>query len=162
MKKRVLFILTLVLLFSICLFTPVSAYADSAAPVATAGEIVTGIFTEVVAQIVLPALKALLVAIASAVLIYIARVAGRLAGKYINTKIKQGVAKSAMLWVEQKVKDVHGPAKLRKALEKAQTWLARYGIPFDAEEMEDMIEAALGEFNAAYKKELARTEELIE
>ena len=57
-------------------------------------------------------------------------------------------------FVEQVWYTLHGPEKLRKALETAQVLLAKKGIDFDAEEMEILIEAAVAEFNDAFRKPL--------
>ena len=56
--------------------------------------------------------------------------------------------------MEQVWKNLHGPEKLRKALETAQVLLSKKGIDFDAEEMEILIEAAVAEFNEAFRKPL--------
>lgn len=74
--------------------------------------------------------------------------------KYLDTDTKKDVAKSAAAFVEQVWKDIHGRDKLRKALETAQVLLAKKGINFDAEEMEILIEAAVAEFNEAFRKPL--------
>ena len=44
--------------------------------------------------------------------------------------------------------------KLAKALETAEALLKKNGIDFDAEEMQILIEAAVAEFNEAFKKPL--------
>lgn len=72
--------------------------------------------------------------------------------KLITDKRKEAIAKTAVKCVEQVWKTIHGPEKLKKALEYAETLLAKKGIKFDAEEMEILIEAAVAEFNEAFKK----------
>ncbi len=71
--------------------------------------------------------------------------------KYINTQIKQDIAESSMLYVEQVYKDIHGDAKLDKALNSAAEELAVLGIPFSSIEMRKLIEAAVAEFNANFR-----------
>lgn len=70
----------------------------------------------------------------------------------VTDKQKEAVAKTAAACVEQVWKTIHGPEKLKKALEYAETLLAKKGIQFDAEEMAILIEAAVAEFNEAFKK----------
>ena len=72
---------------------------------------------------------------------------GMFAGRYLNTEVKQIIARNAMLFVEQTVRDLHGEDKMKAALEKASKLLAKHHIKFDAEEMRTLIEAALGAFN---------------
>ena len=54
--------------------------------------------------------------------------------------------------MEQVWKDIHGADKLRKALETAEALLKKKGIPFDADEMMVMIEAAVQEMNEVFQK----------
>lgn len=96
--------------------------------------------------------------IIAAILTAIAGVLGvvfkRLAARYIDTDTKQAVAKSAVAFVEQVWRDIHGKDKLNKALTVAEALLKKKGLDFDAEEMEILIEAALAEFNDAFAKPL--------
>ena len=71
---------------------------------------------------------------------------------FVTDKQKEHIAKTAAACVEQVWKTIHGPEKLKKALEYAETLLAKKGIQFDAEEMEILIEAAVAEFNKAFEK----------
>lgn len=80
---------------------------------------------------------------------------------YVTDKTKEAIAKTAAKCVEQVWKTIHGPEKLKKALEYAETMLSKKGIPFDAEEMEILIEAAVAEFNKAFEKEVD-TQEKVE
>ena len=73
--------------------------------------------------------------------------------KILADKEKERIAKIAAKCVEQVWKTIHGPEKLEKALEYAETLLAKKGIKFDAEEMKILIEAAVAEFNKAFEKE---------
>lgn len=72
----------------------------------------------------------------------------------LDTEAKISIARAAVKFVEQAWKILHGPEKLRKALEAAQVLLAKKGIEFDADEMEIYIEAAVAEFNEAFRKPL--------
>ena len=77
---------------------------------------------------------------------------GILLGRYLNTELKQTIARNAMLFVEQTVKDLHGEDKMLKALNVAAQLLAKWKIKFDAKEMRTLIEAALGAFNNGVNK----------
>lgn len=76
----------------------------------------------------------------------------RLYTNYVNDETKRAVARAVVQFVEQAWKALHGTDKLQKALETAETLLNKKGIPFDADEMEVLIEAAVAEFNEAFKK----------
>ena len=78
----------------------------------------------------------------------------RLATKYINDDTKRTIAKVAVQFVEQVWTSLRGADKLAKALETAATLLKKKGIDYDAEEMQVLIEAAVAEFNEAFKKPL--------
>ena len=78
----------------------------------------------------------------------------RLATKYINDDTKRTIAKVAVQFVEQVWTSLHGADKLAKALDTAATLLKKKGIDYDAEEMQVLIEAAVAEFNEAFKKPL--------
>lgn len=77
---------------------------------------------------------------------------GIMFGKFLNTEVKQTIAKNAMLFVEQTVKDLHGEEKMMEALKVAAQLLAKWKIKFDAKEMRTLIEAALGAFNKGLNK----------
>ena len=89
---------------------------------------------------------------------YIGIVIKNLYTKYINDKTKQAVAKSAVQFVEQVYKDLHGEAKLTEALVAAETMLAEKGITISALELRVLIEAAVSEFNDAFHKVTETTE----
>ena len=72
--------------------------------------------------------------------------------KYVNTEIKQNVIRSTVRYIEQVYKDIHGPEKLAQAMEKASEILEGYGITISESELIAMIEAAVNEFNNAFKK----------
>lgn len=71
---------------------------------------------------------------------------------YVNDETKRAIARAVVQFVEQAWKVLHGADKLQKALETAEILLRKKGIPFDAEEMVVLIEAAVAEFNEAFKK----------
>lgn len=77
-----------------------------------------------------------------------------MAAQYINDDTKRAVARTAAQFVEQTWKDIHGADKLRTALETAESLLVKRGIPFDADEMKILIEAAVGEFNDVFNAPL--------
>ena len=79
-------------------------------------------------------------------------VAKNIAKKYLNDNTKKAVAKTCVMFVEQCFKDVHGADKLKAAMERASAILAEKGIKFSVTEMETLIEAAVAEFNEAFKK----------
>lgn len=81
---------------------------------------------------------------------------------YVTDKTKESIAKTAVACVEQVWKTIHGPEKLEKALEYAETLLAKKGIKFDAEEMKILIEAAVAEFNKAFEKTAVDSGEITE
>ena len=72
--------------------------------------------------------------------------------KYITTEIKQNVVRTVVRFVEQVYIDLHGPEKLAQAMEKASEILEGYGITISESELIAMIEAAVNEFNNAFKK----------
>ena len=71
---------------------------------------------------------------------------------FLNDETKVTIARLTVQYVEQVWKTIHGPEKLSKALEVASVLLKKKGIDFDAEEMTIMIEAAVAEFNEAFRK----------
>ena len=77
---------------------------------------------------------------------------GLLLGRFLNTETKQVIAKNAMLFVEQTIKDLHGEDKMMLALAQAGNLLAKKHIKFDEDEMRTLIEAALAEFKSQAEK----------
>ena len=75
--------------------------------------------------------------------------------KYVNTEIKQAVCKTAVRFVEQVYKDIHGAEKLKQAMLKASELLAEYGIKISDVELITLLEAAVNEFNNAFWKDTA-------
>jgi hypothetical protein len=82
---------------------------------------------------------------------YIGIVIKNLYTKHINNKTKRDVAKSVVQFVEQVYKDLHGEEKLNAALSAATEMLAENGITVTELEMRVLIEAAVAEFNEAFK-----------
>lgn len=95
----------------------------------------------------------ILYAVLTAIAGYLGVVVKRLYEKYINDKTKQAVAKTVVQAVEQIYKDLHGEEKLNKALQSMSDMLAEKGITITDLEMRMLIEAAVAEFNEAFKKE---------
>ena len=94
----------------------------------------------------------ILYAIVTAIAGYIGIVVKNICTKYINDKTKQAVAKTAVQFVEQVYKDLHGEEKLAQALSATAEMLAEKGIAFSELEMRVLIEASVGEFNNAFNK----------
>jgi hypothetical protein len=94
----------------------------------------------------------ILYAILTAIGGYIGLVVKNLYTKYVNTKIKQDIAKTVVRGVEQIYKDLHGEEKLDAALKAASEMLAEKGIAASELELRMLIEAAVAEFNDAFHK----------
>ena len=91
-------------------------------------------------------------AILTALAGYIGVVVKGLVAKYLNDHTKQAVAKTAVQFVEQVYKDLHGEDKLNAALSTASDMLSEKGITVSNLEMRVLIEAAVAEFNEAFHK----------
>lgn len=94
----------------------------------------------------------ILYTIITAIAGYIGIVIKNLVTKYINDKTKAAVAKTAVQFVEQVYKDLHGEDKLNAALSAASEMLAEKGIHVSDLEMRVLLEAAVAEFNGAFDK----------
>lgn len=105
-------------------------------------------FVEFINQYGMQILYAAITAIAG----YIGIVAKNLVTKYINDKTKAAVAKTAVRFVEQVYKEMHGEQKFNEALTAATEMLAEKGITATELELRALIEAAVAEFNAAFSK----------
>ena len=92
----------------------------------------------------------------TAVFGYLGIVAKKMVEKYLQDKAKRDVAKTAVQFVEQVYKDLHGPEKLAEAMEAASAMLAEKGITVTDLELKVLLEATLAEFNKAFDKELAK------
>lgn len=114
-------------------------------------------FAEFINQYGLEIMYALITAIAG----YVGIVLKNLVTKYINDKTKRAVAKTAVQFVEQVYKELHGEEKLNAALTAASEMLSEKGIFVSDLEMRVLLEAAVAEFNDAFNKttdiELAET-----
>ena len=103
----------------------------------------------------------ILYAILTALAGYLGIVIKRLYTKFVNNKTKQAVAKTVVQAIEQIYKDLHGEEKLNKALESMSEMLAEKGITITDLEMRMLIEAAVAEFNEAFKKNQSVVSERI-
>ena len=72
--------------------------------------------------------------------------------RFLDDETKRAIAMTAVRFVEQCWKTLHGADKLAKALETAEILLKKKGIDFDAEEMMYIIEAAVAEMNEVFNK----------
>lgn len=88
---------------------------------------------------------------------YVGIVLKNLCTKYINDKTKQDVARSAVQFVEQVYKNLHGEDKLNAALTAAAEMLTEKGITVTDLELRVLIEAAVSEFNKAFEKSATET-----
>lgn len=91
--------------------------------------------------------------IITAVAGYIGIVVKDLVAKYLNDKTKRTIARSVVQFVEQVYKDLHGQEKLDAAMVAFSEMLAERGIHISNLEMRVLLEAAVAEFNEAFKKE---------
>ena len=71
----------------------------------------------------------------------------QIAKTYLDNETKLSIAANVVRFVEQVWTEIHGAEKLQKALETAESLLKKKGIPFDADEMTVLIEAAVQELN---------------
>ena len=71
----------------------------------------------------------------------------QIAKTYLDNETKLSIAANVVRFVEQVWTEIHGTEKLQKALETAESLLKKKGIPFDADEMTVLIEAAVQELN---------------
>ena len=110
------------------------------------------LITEFINQYGMEILYSIVVALAG----YIGIVAKNLCTKYINDKTKTAVAKTAVQFVEQVYKDLHGEEKLNRALSAASEMLAEKGIAASDLELRYLIEAAVAEFNNAFNKNVKK------
>lgn len=101
----------------------------------------------------------ILYTVVTAVAGYIGIVIKNLVTKYFNDKTKQAVAKTAVQYVEQVYKDLHGSEKLTEALIAASNMLDEKGIKVSEIELRVLIEAAVAEFNNAFNKATGKESE---
>lgn len=100
-------------------------------------------------------LAQIILAIFLALAAFLGAQAKRLYKKYVTTEIKQSVCRTAVRFVEQVYKDIHGREKLEAAMQKASEILEEYGITISEAELVAMLEAAVNEFNNAFHKSAA-------
>lgn len=105
-------------------------------------------FGEFISQYGMEILYTVIMAIAG----YLGIVVKNLCTKYLNDKTKRDVAESAVQFVEQVYKDLHGDEKLNAALSTASEMLAEKGIFVTDLEMRVLLEAAVAKFNNAFEK----------
>ena len=110
---------------------------------------------EVFSAYILPALIAVLTALAG----YIGTQIKRLYEKYVNDKVKQDVVRTCVKAAEQLYRDLSGPEKLEKAKEGIVEMLNEKGIPISEMEMDLLIESVVQEFNQGVKGEHKTEEE---
>ena len=72
--------------------------------------------------------------------------------KYLDDETKRKIAMTVVKFVEQCFKELNGREKFDAALLRATELLAEKGIKCSALELETLIEAAVAEFNEAFKK----------
>ena len=101
-------------------------------------------------------------AIITAVAGYVGIMLKNLCTKYINDKTKTAVAKTAVQFVEQVHKNLHGEDKLNAALSAASEMLNEKGITISDLELRVLIEAAVGEFNNAFNNTVTEIPETTE
>ena len=104
-------------------------------------------FVEFMNQYGLQILYTVVMAIAG----YVGIVLKNLCSKYLNDKTKRDVAESAVQFVEQVYKDLHGDEKLNAAMTAASEMLAEKGIHISDLELRVLLEAAIAKFNDAFK-----------
>ena len=103
-------------------------------------------------------LYAILTAIAGALGMWIKQVYTEV----VNTKTKERIVKICVQAVEQLYKDLHGEEKYNKVVESVVQMLEEKGITITELELKMLIEAAVGEFNEAFKKSEAIAESSTE
>ena len=82
----------------------------------------------------------------------------RIAERALDTPVKQQLAKIAVQFVEQTCKELHGEDKLNQALSVMADLLIERNIHANQYEMMVMIEAAVAEFNEAFKRPAVKVE----
>ena len=112
-------------------------------------------FAEFVNQYGLQIMYAIITAVAG----YIGIAVKNLFTKYVNDKTKAAVAKTAVQFVEQVYKDLHGEEKLKEALRAAAEMLNEKGIVVTDLELRVLVEAAVAEFNDAFNKKVISEKE---
>ena len=76
----------------------------------------------------------------------------QMVAKYMDTDTKRAMAKIVVQFAEQVYRDLHGEEKLNAALAVFSQMLAEKHIKASQMEMKVLLEAAVAEFNEAFKK----------
>lgn len=97
-------------------------------------------------------ISAVVTALAGALGLFVKWVYNKTIGDKMKDETKEKVASLVVKYTEQVWKDLHGEDKLQKALEAFHDMLAEKGITISDLEMRVLLEAALAEFNNAFKK----------
>ena len=105
-------------------------------------------FIEFINQYGLEILYTVVMAIAG----YVGLVVKNIVAKYVNDKTKREVAKSAVQFVEQVYKNLHGEEKLNAAFAAASEMLAEKSIYVSELELKVLLEAAVAEFNRVFEQ----------
>ena len=98
---------------------------------------------EIFSAYVLPAVVAIVTALAG----FVGAQIKTLYQRYVNDRIKRDVAQTCVKAAEQLYHDLGGPEKLKKAQEGVRQMLEEKGIPISELEMNLLIESAVAEFN---------------
>ena len=98
---------------------------------------------EIFSAYVLPAVVAVITALAG----FVGAQIKTLYQRYVNDRIKRDVAQTCVKAAEQLYHDLGGPEKLKKAQEGVRQMLEEKGIPISELEMNLLIESAVAEFN---------------
>ncbi len=72
--------------------------------------------------------------------------------QFMTDERKRAIVKSAVLFVEQVGKGIHGKEKFKMALERIEEQLKKKHIRFDADEVMLLIEAEVAKLNQAIDK----------
>ena len=98
---------------------------------------------EIFSVYVLPAVVAVITALAG----FVGAQIKTLYQRYVNDRIKRDVAQTCVKAAEQLYHDLGGPEKLKRAQEGVRQMLEEKGIPISELEMNLLIESAVAEFN---------------
>lgn len=99
----------------------------------------------------------ILILIIAVVFTYLGNLVRKAVVNYLNTDTKKELAKIAVYAVEQTFKALHGADKKNEAIKKLTTELNNKGIPYNDNEIDDLIEAAVLNFNNGLKNKVENT-----
>ena len=103
---------------------------------------------EIFSAYVLPAVVAIVTALAG----FVGAQIKTLYQRYVNDRIKRDVAQTCVKAAEQLYHDLGGPEKLEKAKESAVEMLNEKCIPITDLELSMLIESAVSEFNYGFSQ----------